>query len=277
MSTQKKSDKKPADDKEETETPLMAHLVELRGRLVACVGVLLVAFAVSYAFARDIYGFLVEPLAKALAAQGETGSHRLIYTQLTEVFFTYLGVALWTAFFVTSPFILIQIWRFLKPGLYFNERGIMLPYIILTPVLFFAGAAAAYYFVFPTAWHFFLSFETGAGVSGLPIQLEARVSDYLSLSMALILAFGFAFEVPLGLVLLVHLGVLTTAQLKAFRRYAIVANFILAAVITPPDVFSQLALAVPLCLFYEIAVFVAGVVEKSRTARLAREEKLQDS
>ena len=242
------------------ETPLLTHLIELRNRLIICAVFLALAFVVSYIFAKDIFSFLAAPLARAMEASGHGGKH-LIYTQLTEVFFTYLGVALWAAFFVTSPIILMQIWRFLSPGLYGNEKRIMFPYLALTPVLFFAGAAMAYYLVFPTAWRFFLSFETPTGAAGLPIQLEARVGDYLNLAMALILAFGFAFEVPLALVLLVQLGILTTAQLRKFRRFAIVLNFAIAAILTPPDVFSQLALAVPLCLFYEIAIWVARMVE----------------
>lgn len=241
------------------EVPLLAHLVELRNRLIVCAVFLIMAFGVCYVFAKDIFSFLAAPLAAAIETSGH-GVRHLIYTQLTEVFFTYLGVALWAAFFVTSPIILIQIWRFLGPGLYGNEKRILRPYLALTPILFFAGAAMAYYGVFPAAWHFFLSFETSSA-AGLPIQLEARVGDYLSLAMALILAFGFAFEVPLALVLLVHLGILSTAQLKKFRRFAIVLNFAVAAVLTPPDIFSQLALALPLCLFYEVAIWVANIVE----------------
>lgn len=248
--------------------PLLAHLVELRNRLVLCVGVLLAAVIASYFFAADIYSFLVEPLAQAMQAQAVEGGgstpHRLIYTNLTEAFFTYLGVALWMGFFITSPFLLAQLWRFVAPGLYGHEKRIMLPYLFLTPLLFFCGAAMAYYWVFPAAWHFFLSFEHGQGAGGLPIQLEARVGDYLNIAMTLILAFGFAFEIPLGLVLAVHVGVLTTAQLRAFRRYAIVANFIIAAILTPPDVLSQLSLAIPLLVLYEVAIIVAALIEKTR-------------
>lgn len=256
----KSQDEAPA----ESSMPMLGHLVELRNRLVVSVALLLAAFMASYLFAAPIYGFLVEPLAKAMAQQGGT-PHRLIYTNLTEAFFTYLGVALWTAFFVTSPFLLLQLWRFIAPGLYGHERRLFLPYLFLTPLLFFAGAAIAYYFVFPAAWHFFLSFESPAGAGGLPIQLEARVGDYLNIAMTLILAFGFAFEIPLGLVLAVHVGLLTTQKLKQFRRYAIVANFVVAAIITPPDVLSQLCLAIPLVLLYEIAILIAGMIEKTKT------------
>lgn len=254
----------PQEPKEDA--PLLSHLVELRNRLVWCTAVLFIAIIASYFFAKDIYSFLVDPLAQAMKGQGAEVPRRLIYTNLTEAFFTYMGVAVWTGFFVTAPFILIQIWRFMAPGLYANEKKIIAPYLFLTPFLFYAGAAAAYYLVFPAAWHFFLSFENAGGAAGLPIQLEARVGDYLSLAMSMILAFGFAFELPLALILMVHLGILGTEQLKAFRRYAIVINFIIAAIITPPDVISQLSLAIPLCLLYEVAIMIAGIIDKKKSA-----------
>ncbi|HVY13297.1 MAG TPA: twin-arginine translocase subunit TatC [Alphaproteobacteria bacterium] len=247
-----------------TETPLMHHLIELRTRLVWSVGVLGVAFIVCYFFSKEIYGFLVAPLAHALEQKG--GQHQMIYTQLSEAFFTYLSVALWAAFFITSPFILMQIWKFVAPGLYGHERRMLLPYLVATPMLFLAGAALAYYMVFPAAWSFFLSFETPSGPGGVPIQLEARVGDYLNLSMSLILAFGFSFELPLALVLLVHAGMLKVADLIRFRRYAIVIAFVAAAIFTPPDVLSQLSLAVPLCVLYELAIIAARFVEKAKAA-----------
>ncbi len=257
-----------SDSKQKDEMPLLGHLVELRNRLVWCVAVLVVAIIVSYFFSKELYGFLVDPLAKAMAdqggGQGAEFPRRLIYTNLTEAFFTYMGIAVWVGFFVTAPFILIQFWRFMAPGLYANEKKIIAPYLFLTPFLFYAGAAVAYYLVFPAAWHFFLSFENLGGAGGLPIQLEARVGDYLSLAMSMILAFGFAFELPLGLVLLVHLGLLSPAQLRSFRRYAVVINFILAAIMTPPDVVSQLCLAIPLCLLYEVAVGIAVIMDKKK-------------
>jgi len=243
---------------------LLAHLVELRMRLIWSLLVFVLAFIASYVYAKDIYAFLVQPLAHALDVTDPGRAHRLIYTNLTEAFFTYLTLSLWAAFFVASPFILLQLWRFLAPGLYTKEKKLLVPYFILTPFLFLMGAAMAYYFVFPTAWKFFLSFQNGVGAAGLPIQLEARVGEYLNLSMLLIMAFGFAFEMPLALVLMVHVGFLSVEQLRNFRRFAIVINFIVAAVITPPDVFSQLMLAVPLCLLYEMAIWAGWMLEKKR-------------
>lgn len=256
----------PSNEKKD-EMPLLAHLVELRNRLVWCTAALFIGIVACYFVSQDIYSFLVAPLADAMKAQGAEMPRRLIYTNLTEAFFTYMGVAVWAGFFITAPFILIQIWRFMAPGLYANEKNIIRPYLFLTPFLFYAGAAAAYYFVFPAAWHFFLSFENSSGAAGLPIQLEARVGDYLSLAMSMILAFGFAFELPLALILLVHLGILGAEQLKKFRRFAIVINFIIAAVLTPPDVISQLSLAIPLCLLYEVAIVIAGMIDKKKAAK----------
>lgn len=240
--------------------PLLAHLVELRKRLMWSLLAILLAFGLCYAFAPEIYGFLVQPLADV--TEGEP--RRLIYTGLTEAFVTYIKLALWAGCFLAFPVIAAQIWMFVAPGLYKHERRAFLPFLVATPILFLLGAAMAYYFVFPMAWKFFLSFEVGAGPGSLPIQLEARVSEYLSLSMTIIFAFGLAFQLPIFLLLLTRIGLLSAAKLAKFRRYAIVLIFIVAAVITPPDVISQVSLAVPLMILYEISVLAARWVEKGR-------------
>lgn len=243
---------------DETRQPLLAHLVELRTRLLWSFVAIFVAFCVCYYFAPQIYGFLVEPLAKV--TEGE--HRRLIYTGLAEAFVTYLKLAFWAACMVAFPVIAVQIWMFVAPGLYRHEKRAFLPFLIATPVLFLMGAALAYYFVMPAAWKFFLSFE-GAGVEGaLPIQLEARVAEYLSMAMTLIFGFGISFELPVLLVLLVRAGVMSASSLAKGRRYAIVLIFALAAVATPPDVFSQIALALPLMVLYEISVLAARLVER---------------
>jgi sec-independent protein translocase protein TatC len=240
--------------------PLLAHLVELRRRLVWSLLAVLIGFGISYYFAPQIYEFLVRPLAHVSA-----GEHRrLIYTGLTEAFMTYIKLGLWAGCFIAFPVIAAQIWMFVAPGLYASERKAFLPFLIATPLFFLLGAAMAYYFVFPLAWKFFLSFEMPGGEGSLPIQLEARVSEYLSLSMTVIFAFGIAFELPVILVLLTRIGLLSSVKLSAFRRYAIVLIFVAAAVLTPPDVVSQLSLALPLMVLYELSIFGAKWVERTR-------------
>jgi len=245
--------------------PLLAHLIDFRRRLMYSLSAILVGFIVSYFFAPEIYAFLVRPLAEA--AEGE--SRRLIYTGLTEAFMTYIKLALWTGCFLAFPVIAAQVWLFMAPGLYKHERRAFLPFLIATPVLFLLGAAMAYYLVFPLAWKFFLSFEVPVAAGSLPIQLEARISEYLSLSMTIIFAFGLAFELPVILVLLTRIGLLSAAKLSQFRRYAIVLIFIAAAILTPPDVISQISLAIPLMFLYEASIIAAKWVEKSRSSSIS--------
>jgi sec-independent protein translocase protein TatC len=242
--------------------PLLAHLLELRRRLIWSLLAILIGFVACYAFAPEIYAFLVRPLAQA--TEGE--HRRLIYTGLTEAFVTYIKLALWAGCFLAFPVIASQVWLFAAPGLYKEERRAFFPFLIATPVLFLIGASVAYYFVFPLAWKFFLSFEMPGGDGTLPIQLEARVSEYLSLSMTVIFAFGIAFELPVALMLLTRAGLLSAAKLSKFRRYAVVLIFVAAAVLTPPDIISMLSLAVPLMLLYELSILGAKWVERGRAA-----------
>jgi sec-independent protein translocase protein TatC len=237
--------------------PLITHLIELRKRLIWSVAVFFIAACVCYYFAQDIYGFLTNPLAHI----NSTTPRRLIYTGLTEAFATYMRVAMFAGGFITVPFILWQIWLFVGPGLYPNERKNILPFFIAAPVLFFLGALCAYYGMIPAAWRFFLSFESPQPANGLPIILEARVAEYLSLTMMLIFAFGLAFQLPIVLGLLGKFGVITGRQLAKFRKWAVVIILAVSAFITPPDVLSQCALAIPLYCLYEISIWLVKWLE----------------
>ncbi len=249
-------------DTDERAMPLLDHLIELRSRLLKSAIAILVLFFICYYFAPDLYNFLVAPLADVLEKMG--GQRRLIFTALHEAFFTYIKVAFFAALFLSFPFIAIQIWMFIAPGLYKNEKRAFAPFLIATPILFFAGGALVYYFIFPLAWSFFLSFESVGGAGALPIQLEAKVDQYLSLVMRLIFAFGLCFELPVIMTLLGRVGMVTSKGMKEKRKYAIVLAFVAAAVLTPPDVISQIGLALPTMLLYEISIYSVKMVEKKR-------------
>ena len=256
-------------DIDDREMPLLEHLLELRNRLMWSVGALFIAFLICYAFSEHIYQFLVHPLQ--IAYGNETG-RRMIYTGLTEAFFTYLKVAMWGGLMLAFPMIATQLWMFIAPGLYRQEKQAFLPFLFATPVLFFLGAALCYYVVFPLAFHFFLSFETSGSDGTMPIELEARVSEYLDLVMKMVFAFGLCFQLPVALTLLGRVGIIGSAGLIRNRRYAIVGVFVLAAVVTPPDVISQISLAIPILLLYEISIISVKLVEKKRLAAQAAED-----
>ncbi|MBB4640508.1 twin-arginine translocase subunit TatC [Rhizorhapis suberifaciens] len=243
-------------DIDDTRAPLLDHLLELRRRLMWCIGALLISFAVCFYFSEHIFGFLVRPLSEAFGA----GQGRLVYTKLYEAFFVQVKVALFAAFFVSFPIIANQLWAFVAPGLYAKEKRAFLPFLIATPVLFTLGAALAYYVVMPTAFHFFLSFEGKSG--GLDVEALPSTDSYLSLVMQFILAFGISFLMPVLLMLLNKAGIVTRQQLVGIRRYMIVLAFIAAAVLTPPDVVSQLMLAIPLILLYEITLITIWFTDR---------------
>ena len=237
-----------------------SHLVELRSRLLNSLIFILILFIVSYIFAEQIYNFLVDPYANAV--KDDSISRRLIFTALHETFITYIKVSFFAALFLGSPFLLIQIYKFIAPGLYKNEKKAILPYLIFTPILFLFGGFLVYYLVMPLAIQFFLSFETIGSNTTLPIQLEAKVNEYLSLIMRLIFAFGISFQLPILLNLLARVGVVNSEYLRTRRRYVIVIIFALAAILTPPDPITQVGLAIPLLLLYELSIFTVRFTEK---------------
>ena len=244
----------------EKKSTVSEHLIELRSRLLKSIIFLIITFVICYIFSDKIYNFLVDPYAQAVKGDGH--NRRLIFTALHETFLTYLKLAFFAAFFFSCPLILIQIWKFVAPGLYKDEKLALLPFLIATPILFLLGGMLVYYLIMPLAIKFFLSFETSAINGSLPIQLEAKVNEYLSLIMRLILAFGISFQLPVFLTLLAKVGFITSDYLKTRRKYVVIIIFSIAAVLTPPDPITQIGLALPLLLLYEISIFTVKLVEK---------------
>jgi len=246
--------------KEKKEGNFISHLAELRKRLIHSLFFLSILFITCYYFSEYIYGFFVEPYAEAV--ENDDINRRLIFTALQETFLTYLKVSFFSAFFITSPFILIQIWKFIAPGLYNHEKKAIMPYLIITPILFLLGGMLVYYLIMPLAINFFLSFESIGVSTNLPIQLEAKVNEYLSLIMKLIFAFGLSFQLPVVLSLLARIGVINSAFLKERRKYVVVMIFAAAAILTPPDPITQIGLAIPLLILYELSIFSVKIIEK---------------
>lgn len=247
---------------QDTPRPLLEHLIELRKRLIYILVVFFIVFAACYFFSEEIFQFLVKPLATLLQAKGE--GRRLIYTGLTEAFLTYIKVSAFAASFIAFPLIASQIWLFIAPGLYLHERKLFVGLLIATPVLFFLGAAFAYTVIFPAAYQFFLSFESSAIAGNLPIQLEAKVNEYLSFVMRLIFAFGICFEMPVVLTLLASVDMVTRQGLIQKWRIAVLLIFIIAAIITPPDILSMLGLALPLIILYGLSIVMVTFLENYR-------------
>ena len=249
-------------DDKNIQTSFVDHLSELRSRLIKSIIYLFVFFLICYFFAENIYSFLVQPYADAVAEDEE--NKRMIFTALHETFITYLKVAFFSAFFISSPIILTQVWKFIAPGLYKNEKKALLPYLIATPTLFLLGGMLVYYLIMPLAIKFFLSFETPASIGTLAIQLEAKVNEYLSLVMRLIFAFGISFQLPVLLSLLARVGFIDSDYLKKRRKYVIVIIFALAAILTPPDPITQIGLGIPLLILYELSILSVKLIEKKK-------------
>ena len=242
------------------EMSLIDHLTELRKRLLWSFVYIIIIFIVCFYFASDLFYFLAKPLVNLLQTDKGQG---FIYTALQEAFFTELKIAFFFALFFAFPLIAIQIWKFIAPGLYKNEKNAFLPFLIATPILFFAGGAMVYYLIAPVAWNFFLSYQNMSD-SGVPIRLEAKMGEYLSLMMRFIFAFGLAFQLPVVLGLMTKVGIVNHTSLKKFRKYAIVIAFLAAAFLTPPDPFSQISLALPIILLYEVSIYIAKIIQKNK-------------
>ena len=250
------------------QAPLLDHIKELRNRLLYVLVLALLLFLGSFFFAREIFNILVLPL-KDIWADEE--GRRLIYTALHEKFFTDIKVSFFSAIMLVMPIALFQLWRFVAPGLYKNEKKAFLPFLVMTPILFITGILFVYFLVIPVAWKFFLGFEQLSSEGQLAISLEPKVGEYLSLVMQLMFAFGISFELPVALLLMITVGLISTESLKRKRRYAIVIAFLIAAILTPPDPLSQIGLAMPLILLYEMSIWIGIIVEKRRKAKVSEE------
>ena len=244
------------------QSSFVEHLTELRSRLIKSIFYLSIFFIISYIFSENIYNFLVSPYAEAV--KNDDVSRRMIFTALHETFIVYLKVAFFASLFISSPLILIQIWKFVAPGLYKNEKKALLPYLVATPLLFLLGGWLVYYLIMPLAIKFFLTFETSAQFGHLPIQLEAKVNEYLSLIMRLIFAFGLSFQLPVLLSLLARVGFIDSQYLKKRRKYVIVIIFAVAAILTPPDPITQIGLGIPLLILYELSILSVKIIEKKK-------------
>tara|TARA_B110000438_G_scaffold301843_1_gene357799 strand:- start:386 stop:1144 length:759 start_codon:yes stop_codon:yes gene_type:complete len=243
-------------------TTFVDHLKELRSRLVKSIIFLFIFFLICYYFSGNIYNFLITPYAEAV--KGDEINRRMIFTALHETFIVYLKVAFFAAVFFSSPIFLTQVWKFVAPALYKNEKKALLPYLIATPTLFLLGGMLVYYLIMPLAIKFFLSFETSATINALPIQLEAKVNEYLSLIMRLIFAFGISFQLPVLLSLLARAGFIDSIYLQQRRKYVVVIIFAVAALLTPPDPITQIGLGIPLLILYELSILSVKFIEKKK-------------
>jgi sec-independent protein translocase protein TatC len=253
------------DDIESSSAPLIEHLIELRQRLIKALVAVAIFFVVCFIFADRIFNILVIPYQWGAG----TSEVKFVYTALQEYFFVQLKIALFGSIFIAFPVIATQVYKFIAPGLYKNERNAFLPFLIATPILFFAGACLVYFMIMPLATRFFLSQQQIGGNGMATIENLQAVSTYLSLIMTLIFAFGFVFQLPVVISLLAKAGLTNSDWLKDKRKYAILVTFVVAAVLTPPDPISQIGLAIPTLLLYEVSIYCARMIEKKRDAALA--------
>jgi sec-independent protein translocase protein TatC len=267
----------PQDEIDDSSAPLIEHLAELRTRLIHSAVAFIIGMVICFTVWNPIFNFLTQPLCDAMAARGQTGDCGLILIKLQEGFFVAISISLLGGLCLSFPYIAFQMWRFVAPGLYRSEKGAFLPFLISSPVMFFIGASFAYYVVTPMAFDFFLGFQQpgsviaeggpeGNGIAGIAFQGSAQ--EYLSLTIKFIVAFGLCFQLPVLLTLMGKAGLVSSAGLRSVRKYAVVAILVLAALVTPPDVITQVILFVVVYGLYEVSIFLVGRVERKREAEL---------
>jgi len=240
---------------------LSNHLIELRNRFIYFFLFFSVSFLISYLFIEDIFNFVINPFIDSVDFKE---NKRLIYTGLAEAFFSYLKLALVSAFIFSSPFFIYQIWAFVAPGLLKREKKIIFPFLFLIPLMFLLGFVFLYYFIVPIAWDFFIAFDTSGLEKSFTLELEPKINEYISLTLKLAFAFGIAFQLPTAIFLLTILGLTSPTDLQKKRRFVIVIIFLLSAIITPPDVISQIGLAIPVICLYEFSIFISKFFEKKK-------------